>query len=316
MKKVVSVALAMVMALVFVACSTGASTPASSSVAGTSTGGSSASLGTVGFSISTLNNPFFVSMADGAKSKAAELGVDLIVSDAGNDAAKQTSDIEDLVSKNVKVLIVNPVDSAAVAPVIQDVLDKGIKVIAVDRYVDGIDVDTYIGTDNVAAAKVAGEYFISQVGEGSKIIILEGIPGASSAIDRLAGFMEAAEGKLDIVASQTANYDRAEGLTVTEDLLQAHPDVVGIFAMNDEMGLGAIEAVTAAGKVPGKDILVTGFDAGDDARAAVEEGTMLYTVEQKTVLMGETAVESALKYMQGETVEANIPIEVEIITKA
>lgn len=315
MKKVVSVALAMIMALVFVACSSGASTPASTSATGASSG-AAGTLGTVGFSISTLNNPFFVSMADGAKAKATELGVDLIISDASNDAAKQTSDIEDLVSKNIKVLIVNPVDSAAVAPVIQDVMDKGITVIAVDRYVDGIDVDTYIGTDNVAAAKVAGEYFISQIGEGAKIIILEGIPGASSAIDRLAGFMQAAEGKLEIVASQTANYDRAEGLTVTEDLLQAHPEVQGIFAMNDEMGLGAIEAVTAAGKVPGKDILITGFDAGEDARAAVEEGTMLYTVEQKTVLMGETAVESALKYMKGEAVDANIPIEVEIISKS
>lgn len=272
-----------------------------------------AEVGAVGFSISTLNNPFFVSMADGAEAKAKELGVELTVVDAGNDTAKQTSDIEDLIAKNIKVLIVNPEDSASVAPIVTDAMAAGIKVIAVDRYVEGQDVDCYIGTDNVKAGEAAGKYFLEKVGEGAKIAILEGIPGASSAIDRNQGFLNAVEGKVDIVASQTANYNRAEGLTVTENLLQAHPDITGILAANDEMGLGAIEAVEAAGKVPGKDILVTGFDAGDDARQAVKDGKMLFTVEQQTTRMGEMAVESALKMMKGETVEKNIPIDITLI---
>lgn len=270
-------------------------------------------LGLIGFSISTLNNPFFVSMAEGAQAKAKELGVEVTVVDAGNDPAKQTSDIEDLISRGVKVLIVNPEDSAAVAPVVQDAKDAGIKVIAVDRYVEGVDTDTFIGTDNVRAGEVAGKYLVDVVGEGAKIAILQGILGASSSIDRHQGFLNAVEGKLDIVATQTANFDRAEGLTVTEDILQAHPDIVAILSANDEMALGAIEAVSASGKVPGKDILITGFDATADAKEAVKDGTMLCTIEQQPVTMGEKAVESAVKFMKGEPVDKNIPIDIILI---
>lgn len=270
----------------------------------------------VGFTLSTLNNPFFVSMKDGAESKAKVLGVSISITDASDDPAKQVKDIEDLVNKGVKVLIVNPADSAAVAPTIKDLQGKGIKIIAVDRYVEKVTVDTYIGTDNVLAAKKAGETFVKLVGPNAVVAVLEGVPGASSNIDRMEGYRQAlATGGITPVATQTANYNRAEGLKVTEDLLQKNPGITAILAMNDEMALGAIEAVRAAGKVPGKDILVAGFDAGDDARASVTKGEMIYTVEQKTVLMGETAVESAQKYIKGETVPANIPIDVEIITK-
>ncbi len=271
--------------------------------------------GAIGFSISTMNNPFFVSMAEGAEAKAAELGVDLTIVDAANDTAKQTTDIEDLISKNVKVLIVNPADSASIAPTIKDAQAAGIKVVAVDRYVEGDLQDTFIGTDNVAAGEEAGKAFLEAVGEGAKVAILEGVPGASSAIERQQGFMNAIDGHVDIVASQTANFDRAEGLTVTEDILQAHPEIVGILSANDEMALGALEACDAAGKTPGQDILVTGFDAGDDARAAVKDGRMLFTVEQQTVLMGETAVETAVKFMNGEEVDARIPIDVIMVSE-
>lgn len=270
-------------------------------------------VGKVGFSISTLNNPFFVSMADGAKAKAEELGVDLTVVDAGNDTAKQSSDIEDLVAKGIKVLVVNPEDSASVAPAVSDAMAAGIKVIAVDRSVEGVDVDCYIGTDNVKAGKEAGDYLVEKVGDGAQIAILEGIPGASSAIDRAEGFHQAVDDKLDVVASQTANYDRAEGLSVTENILQAHPDIKAILSANDEMALGAIEAVEAAGKVPGKDILITGFDAGDDAVAAVKDGKMLFTVEQQTAEMGEMSVETALKMMKGESVDKELPIDITLI---
>jgi ribose transport system substrate-binding protein len=120
---------------------------------------------------------------------------------------------------------------------------------------------------------------------------------------------------LKIAVTQTANYNRAEALTVTENILQSNPNITAIIAMNDEMALGAIEAVRAKGKIPGKDILITGFDAGADARAAVMAGEMIYTVEQKPVLMGETAVETARKYITGANVPASIPIDVEIIIK-
>ncbi|WP_287492903.1 substrate-binding domain-containing protein [Sellimonas sp.] len=310
-KKVVTMLLAGLMTVALAACSVEGESSGSGGGGNSST--NDGEVGKVGFSISTLNNPFFVSMADGAEAKAEEMGIDLTVVDAGNDTAKQSSDIEDLIATGIEVLIVNPEDSASVAPAVSNAISQGIKVIAVDRTVDGADVDCYIGTDNVAAGELAGNYLVDHLESGDQIAILEGIPGASSAIDRDEGFHNAVDGKLEVVSSQTANYDRAEGLTVTENVLQANPDIKAILAANDEMALGAIEAVEAAGKEPGKDILVTGFDAGDDAIQSVKDGKMLFTVEQQTTEMGQMAVESAEKMMKGEEVDSNIPIEVTLL---
>lgn len=265
--------------------------------------------GSIGLSISTLNNPFFVSLQEGAQAKADELGTELIVVDAGDDSAKQASDIEDLVSKDISVLIVNPVDSDAVAPSVEDAIAKGIKVIAVDRVVNGVDVDCSIASDNVAGAQMAADYIVELVGEGAKVAELEGVNGASATIDRGEGFHKVADEKLDVVASQTANFNRAEGMSVMENILQANPDITAVFAHNDEMALGAVEAIS------GKDIIVAGFDATDDAIAAVKDGTMACTVAQKPDLMGSTAVETAIKLMNGETVEKEMPVEVKLITK-
>nr|WP_297874704.1 D-ribose ABC transporter substrate-binding protein [uncultured Blautia sp.] len=271
--------------------------------------GENSGSGAVGFSVSTLNNPFFVSLSEGAKAEAEKQGVKLVVVDAGDDAAKQTNDIEDLISRNVSVLIVNPVDSDAVAPAVQNAVSKGIKVISVDRVVNGVEVDCQIASDNVAGAKMATEYLVELIGEGAKAAELEGVPGASATIDRGAGFHEAADAALEVVASQTANFNRAEGMNVMENILQSSPEVKGVFAHNDEMALGAVEAVAASGK----DIKIIGFDATDDAVTAVKAGKMAATVAQKPELMGETAVQTAIKLINGETVEKSLPVEVELI---
>ena len=271
--------------------------------------GENSGSGAVGFSVSTLNNPFFVSLSEGGKAEAEKQGVKLVVVDAGDDAAKQTNDIEDLISRNVSVLIVNPVDSDAVAPAVQNAVSKGIKVISVDRVVNGVEVDCQIASDNAAGAKMATEYLVELIGEGAKAAELEGVPGASATIDRGAGFHEAADTALDVVASQTANFNRAEGMNVMENILQSCPEVKGVFAHNDEMALGAVEAVLASGK----DIKIVGFDATDDAVAAVKAGKMAATVAQKPELMGETAVQTAMKLINGETVEKSLPVEVELI---
>lgn len=265
----------------------------------------------VGLSISTLNNPFFVTLSDGAKQAATDAGIELIVVDAGDDAAKQTSDIEDLISKNVGVLIVNPVDSDAVAPAVEAAIAKGIKVISVDRVVNGVEVSSQIASDNVAGAKMATEYMKDLLGDGAKVAELQGVAGASATIDRGAGFHEVADTSFDVVASQTANFNRAEGMTVMENIIQADNSIKGVFAHNDEMALGAIEAITAAGL----DIKVFGFDATDDAKAAVADGTMAATVAQQPDLMGKTAVDTAKKLLAGETVEKSIPVEVTLIKK-
>ena len=263
----------------------------------------------IGFSVSTLNNPFFVTLTEGARNAASEKGVELVVVDAGDDAAKQTSDIEDLVSRNVGVLIVNPVDSDAVAPAVKSAMSQGIKVIAVDRGVNGVDVDCQIASDNVAGARMATEYLMDLVGEGAKVAELQGVPGASATIDRGAGFHQVADQSLQVAASQTANFNRAEGMTVMENILQSDGTIKGVFAHNDEMALGAVEAVAASGK----DIKIVGFDATDDAQKAVKDGKMAATVAQKPDKMGETAIGTAVKIMAGETVEKSIPVEVELI---
>lgn len=271
----------------------------------------SAGNGSIGLSVSTLNNPFFVSLAEGAKAAAEEKGVSLAVADAGDDSAKQQNDIEDLISRNVSVLIVNPVDSYAVAPAVQNAISQGIKVISVDRVVNGVDVDCQIASDNVAGAKMATEYLMELIGEGAKVAELQGVPGASATIDRGAGFHEAADEALNVVASQSANFDRAEGMSVMENVLQSDGSIQGVFAHNDEMALGALQAIAASGK----DIKVVGFDATDDAVNEVKAGRMAATVAQKPELMGETAILTAIRLIAGEEVEKSLPVEVELITK-
>ena len=267
--------------------------------------------GTIGLSVSTQNNPFFVTLVEGAKAAANKLGISLTVVDAGDDATKQVSDIEDLISKNVSVLIVNPVDSDAVTGAVQEAVNKGVKVISVDRAVNGVDIDCQIASDNVAGAELATQYIVDTLGEGVKVAELQGTSGASAAIDRGTGFHNIADEKLDVVASQTANFDRAEGMTVMENMLQANSDIKAVFAANDEMALGAMEAIAGAGK----DIMVVGFDATDDAIASIKEGKMAATIAQQPDLIGATAIENAMKLIVGESIEKSIPVEVTLITK-
>ena len=266
--------------------------------------------GTIGLSVSTQNNPFFVSLVEGAKKQAGALGVQLTVADAGDDAAKQTSDIEDLVSSGISVLIVNPVDSDAVTGAVKAAMAKGVKVISVDRAVNGVEIDCQIASDNVLGAELATQYIVDTLGEGAVVAELEGITGASAAIDRSKGFHNIADSKLNVVARQTANFARAEGMSVMENMLQANPDIQGVFAANDEMALGAMEAITGAGK----DVVVVGFDATEDAIASIKAGQMAGTIAQQPALIGSTAVTNALKLINGESIPKAIPVEVTLVT--
>ena len=267
--------------------------------------------GTIGLSVSTQNNPFFVSLVEGAEKQAAALGVKITVADAGDDAAKQTSDIEDLVASGISVLIVNPVDSDAVTGAVEAAKAKGVKVIAVDRAVNGTEIDCQIASDNVLGAELATQYIVDTLGEGAVVAELEGVTGASAAIDRSQGFHNIADAKLKVVARQTANFARTEGMTVMENMLQANPDIQAVFAANDEMALGAMEAISGASK----QIMVMGFDATDDAIASIKAGQMAGTIAQQPDLIGSTAVEYALKLIAGESIPSSVPVEVTLITK-
>ena len=266
--------------------------------------------GAIGLSVSTQNNPFFVTLVEGAKAAAKKADVQLTVVDAGDDASKQVSDIEDLISKNISVLIVNPVDSDTVSGVVQTAVNKGIKVISADRIVNGVEIDCRIASDNILGAELATQFIVDKLGEGAKVAELQGTNGASAAIDRGKGFHNIADSKLKVVVSQTANFDRTEGMNVMENMLQANSDIQAVFAANDEMALGAVKAIAGARK----NIIVVGFDATDDAIASIKDGEMSATIAQQPDLIGSTAIDTAIKLINGETVEKSIPVEVTLIT--
>ncbi len=269
--------------------------------------------GKIGFSISTLNNPFFVTMRDEAQKVADENDMELIVLDANDNTSKQLNDVEDLIQQKVDVIIVNPTDSDAIVTAVEAANELDIPVIAIDRSANGGEIASYIASDNIHGGRLAGEYIAKELNESGKVIELEGIAGTSPARDRGKGFNEAVEAydKIEVIAKQTANFDRAEGLTVMENLLQAHPEIDAVFAHNDEMALGALEAIEASGR----SILVVGFDATDDAIVAIQDGTLSATVEEQAGLMGQTGILTAIKIIKGESYDAEIPLEVSLITR-
>lgn len=266
---------------------------------------------TIGLIVSTLNNPFFVDLRDGAQAKADELGATLVVLDSQDDSAIELSNMEDLITQGVDVILINPTDSEAVGKAVALANEAGIPVLTLDRAANSGDVVCHIASDNVAGGKLAGEFIVEQLGGAGKVVELEGVPGASAAIERGEGFNAAAEGKLEVVARQTANFNRDEGMSVMENILQAQPEIDAVFAHNDEMALGALKAITAAGR----DILVVGFDATDDALAAVAEGTMGATVQQLPKEIGAAGVDQAMKVLAGEEVEASIPVDLSLVTE-
>lgn len=268
----------------------------------------------IGLAISTQSNPFFVTLKEGAQQAAAAGTAELITVDAQDDAAKQASSIEDLIQQKVDVIIINPTDSSAVVPAVESANAAGIPVITVDRTSDGGTVASHIASDNKAGGALAAQYIAEQLGGSGNVVELEGIPGSSAARERGAGFNEeiAKSSGIQIVAKQPADFDRAKGLTVMENILQGNKDIRAVFAHNDEMALGALKAIEAAGL---KDIIVVGFDATDDAVKEVNAGTMSATVAQKPEQMGVLAVQTAIKLAKGESVEASIPVELELISK-
>ncbi|MGO2497189.1 MAG: ribose ABC transporter substrate-binding protein RbsB [Vibrio litoralis] len=267
---------------------------------------------TMAIVVSTLNNPFFVSMKDGAEAKAKELGYDLIVLDSQNDPSKELSNVEDLSVRGVKAILINPTDSDAVSNAIRIANRANIPVLTLDRGASRGDVVSHIASDNVAGGEMAGKFIIEKVGEKAKVIQLEGIAGTSAARERGEGFMNSVKNsQLDLLASQPADFDRSKGLNVMENLLAANGDVQAVFAQNDEMALGALRAVQASGK----EILIVGFDGTDDGIAAVKRGMLGATIAQQPALIGELGVATADKVLKGESVEKNIPVPLKVITK-
>ncbi|MFY1026971.1 ribose ABC transporter substrate-binding protein RbsB [Actinobacillus seminis] len=267
---------------------------------------------TIALAISTLDNPFFVSLKDGAQKKADELGYKLVVLDSQNDPAKELANVEDLMVRGAKVLLINPTDSEAVVNAVAMANRNKVPVITLDRGAAKGNVVTHIASDNVAGGKMAGDFIAQKFGDNAKVIQLEGIAGTSAARERGEGFKQAIEAhKFEVLASQPADFDRTKGLNVMENLLASKGSVQAVFAQNDEMALGALRAIDAANKK----VLVVGFDGTDDGVKAVKSGKMAATIAQQPELIGSLGVENADKVIKGQAVEAKIPVQLKVVTE-
>jgi len=266
----------------------------------------------VGLVISTLNNPFFVTLRDGAMKQAKAVGIELVVLDSQNDPAKEMANVEDLVSQKVAAILINPTDSDAVGAAIKLANREKLPVITLDRGASSGTVASHIASDNVAGGKLAGAYLAKALGGKGKVVELQGIAGTSAARDRGKGFNDAASaGKLQVVARQVADFDRAKGLSVMENILQAQPAIDAVFAHNDEMALGALKAIQGSGRK----IKVVGFDATDDAVAAVKAGTLSATVAQQPALIGSLGIDTVKAVLAGKPVPKFVPVALQLVTK-
>ena len=309
MNRIITPLLASLLAFGIAACSKQGpdSAPAAASEPAAAT-----STATVGLAVSTLNNPFFVSLRNGAEAEAKKEGINLITVDVQDDPAKQQASVEDLIQKKVNVILINPTDSAAVANVVKEATSKGIKVVSLDRSVTGAEVSAHIASDNVAGGKMAGEFLLEKLGGKGNIVELEGIAGSSAARERGQGFHQVVDGKADVklLAKQPADFDRAKGLSVMENIIQGNKGIQGVFAHNDEMALGAVKAIQAVGL---KNVVVVGFDATADAVAAVKAGTLAATVQQQPELIGQYGVQTAKKLIAGQPVDKFIPVPLNLV---
>jgi ribose transport system substrate-binding protein len=262
----------------------------------------------------SAGNPFWALVEQGAVQAGADYGVDVqvVAPSAESDIPGQIALIEDNTAQGAAGMAIAVTDAVALNPAIQAAMDQGVKVVWVDSGGDNEGV-TYIGTDNAVGAALAGKYLCDNLEPGSKVAILQGLITTTTGMARADGSKAAVtECGLDLVMEVPANWDRAQGLAATEDIITQHPDLAGIFGSNDEMALGAVEALRAADLLD--QVTVVGYDANPDAREAVLAGDMEATIAQNPINMGYFGVESLIKLINGETLEPTIDTGVELIT--
>ncbi len=263
--------------------------------------------------ISTLNNPFFVTMKDSAQKEADKLGYDLVVLDSMDNPAKELANVQDLTVKGTRLMLINPTDSDAVGNAVLMANKAKIPVVTLDRVANKGEVVSHVASDNRLGGKMAGDYIAEKVGNDAKVIQLEGIAGTSASRERGEGFKQAVDAhKLNILASQPADFDRTKGLNVMQNLLTANPSVQAVFAQNDEMALGALRALQTAGRT---DVLVVGFDGTNDGIKAVNRGVLGATIAQRPDQISIIGIQTADKILKGEKVDPTIPVELELVTQ-
>jgi len=264
----------------------------------------------VGFAQTESNNPWRLAQSASMKDEAAKRGCQFVYTDASSSAAKQVADVNSMIAQGVDFIFLPPREEKPLIPAVMAAKKAGIPVLLIDRNVDpslakpGHDYLAFIGSNFVLEGQRVADWTIKQTGGTGKIIELEGSVGASPANDRKKGFDDTIKAKapgLTLLASQSGDFNRAKGRQVAETLLQAHPDATIIYAHNDEMALGAIAAIEAAGKVPGKDILVVSIDGEKDAIQAIADGKLGCSCECNP-RFGPAAFDIMYKYADGGTI--------------
>lgn len=293
-------------------------TSACSSSAQTSSGGAgAASQGgnkKIALLVASLTTDFFVQLNEAGKKYAQEKNITLKVTTSDNDAAKELSNMQDIIGQKPDLILFDPVDSAAAAASVKQANNAKIPVVTIDRGVSGGQVVSHIASDNQAGGKMAADYLKQKFPNGANVAELQGVLSTDIAKQRGGGFEKELQTapNLVLVASQTANFDKSQGFTVFQNIMQANPKVNAVFAQNDEMALGAMQAALAAKRT---DIAIVGFDAAPEAVKAVQAGTMAATIAQLPDKIIQTAMDTSLSYLAGNKVEPEIAVELKLITK-
>ncbi|MDD9206220.1 sugar ABC transporter substrate-binding protein [Georgenia sp. 10Sc9-8] len=266
--------------------------------------------------LKTLSSPYWLQVSGGAEDAAEETGanVTLAGATAESQVQEQIDKVRSAVTQQVDALVVAPTQAEQLQPILEEAVDADIPVLLVDTDIEGWDgKETFVGTDNHSAGVTAGEYILEQV-DGGEVALIRGVPGNPSTDSRVDGVLEAIEGSdLRVVAELSANSDRAEGRAVMADILQVNPEVSVVFAANDDMALGAMEAIKAA-EVPLDEILVVGVDGTRDAVDSMLAGELDASIAQNAYEMGRTSVELAVELLDGGTIEERVDTGVTVVT--
>jgi ribose transport system substrate-binding protein len=269
----------------------------------------------VGLAVANLQADFFNQIKQSVDAEAAELGMEVQVSDAGGDSATQVNQIQDFISRQVQAIIYIPAGATAAGVPVEAAERANIPVVAVDRNAPDAPARTFIATDSVAAARTLGEWVVDQTGGQGKLAILQGQIGTTPQVDRQTGFEEALQDApgIEVVAQQTADWAQDKAFSVAQDILQANPDINIMWGQADAMALGAAQAVSVS-NVP-QDVLIVGFDGDIAGIQAVKDGTIDATMVQQTQEMGRLALQSACDLVNGEDVPPQQLQEAFLLTK-
>lgn len=269
----------------------------------------------IGLAMNTQTNPFFVDVKDGVQKAADEHGIELLITDAQDDPAIQMKDIENLITKNPDAIIIDTCDSDAIVSSVEACNEAGIPVFTMDREANGGVVISHIGYDAIKSGRIAGQYLVDTLGGKGKIVELQGIMGTNVAQNRSAGFNEVIKANPDmkIVSTQVADFDRAKAMSVMENILQANKEIDGLYAANDEMLLGALEAIEAAGR--SDEIVMIGCDAIDDTLEAMKAGRVEATIAEPPFFLGKAILNTAFDYLEGKQVEASVILDNSLVTQ-